>query len=237
MWIKICANTNLADAQLAASLGADALGFVFAASKRQVSVEQVARITEHLPASVERIGVFDTQTGPEIVRAVREATLTGVQLHGRLDAHLVEMLAAELGASVDLIQTISWAVDRDEQDTENEVARQLGEVEALPAIGRVLIDSRVGSIRGGSGVPFRWSDAARVLTACLGRAKGRAELIVAGGLRPENVTEAMQTLTPWGVDVATGVESTPGQKDAKKLREFLLRARAPDVTRGDGSES
>ncbi len=224
MWIKICANTNLADAQLAASLGADAVGFVFAASKRQVDVEQVARITEHLPTDVERIGVFDTQSGPDIVRAVRLAALSGVQLHRPIDAPLVRMLAAELGPSVRIIQTISWAVNRDQQDTADDVSRQLGEVEALPEIGRVLIDSRVGSVSGGSGVPFGWSDAARVLAVC----RGRAGLIVAGGLRPENVAEAVDTLAPWGVDVATGVESRPGQKDAQKLREFLERARDSD---------
>lgn len=231
MWIKICANTNLPDAQLAASLGADALGFVFAASKRQVTVAQVASITEQLPSGVERIGVFDTQSGPEIVAAVRQAALTGVQLHTRLNGELVRLLAGELGPDVTITQTVSWAVDRAEQHTADEVARQLGEVEALPAIRRVLIDSRVGSIRGGSGVPFQWSDAARVLAAC----RGRAGLIVAGGLRPENVAEAVETLSPWGVDVASGVEAKPGQKDTAKLREFLERARASRATAEDVS--
>ena len=232
MWIKICANTNLPDARLAASLGADALGFVFAASKRQVRAAEVAAITGELAgshATVERIGVFDTQRANEIVLTVRRAGLSGVQLHGRLDAELVERLAGELGPAVTLIQTISWVADRREQPGENgvdptsavEVARQLEEVEALPAIGRVLIDSRVGSMAGGTGIPFQWGDAARVLAAC----RGRAGLIVAGGLRPDNVPEAIRTLQPWGVDVASGVEASPGRKDPEKLARFLARAR------------
>jgi phosphoribosylanthranilate isomerase len=81
MWIKICANTNLEDAKLAAELGADALGFVFAPSPRRVTSAEVAKITPHLPSAVERVGVFHAVDAYEIARAAHEAGLTAVQLH------------------------------------------------------------------------------------------------------------------------------------------------------------
>ena len=89
MWVKICGNTNLEDAALAAELGADAVGFVFAASKRQVTAAQVAAITMHLPEEVERIGVFDSHDAGEIAAVAQEAGLTAVQLHGGLDEKLL----------------------------------------------------------------------------------------------------------------------------------------------------
>src|SRR5450631_152443 len=93
MWVKICGNTNLEDAALAAELGADAVGFVFAESKRQVTAAQVAAITPHLPEGVERVGVFYSRDVEEIAATVAEAGLTAVQLHGGLDEGLIDVLA------------------------------------------------------------------------------------------------------------------------------------------------
>src|ERR1017187_5258554 len=93
MWVKICGNTNLEDAAHAARLGADAVGFVFAASKRQVTAAQVGAITPHLPFGVERVGVFYSHEPEEIARVVSDAGLTAVQLHGGLDEPLLERLA------------------------------------------------------------------------------------------------------------------------------------------------
>src|SRR6185437_15788071 len=92
MWIKICANTTLEDAQLAADLGADAVGFVFAPSRRRVTPEQVARITPYLPATVERVGVFDSLDPEAIAEAARTAGLDAVQLHGGVSANLARSL-------------------------------------------------------------------------------------------------------------------------------------------------
>src|SRR5271168_3048324 len=100
MWIKICANTNLADARLAADLGADALGFVFAPSKRQVTVAQVAAITPHLPATVETVAVLISHDAEEIIDLVHSTGVTGVQLHGDLDLALVRALYAAFGDRV-----------------------------------------------------------------------------------------------------------------------------------------
>jgi phosphoribosylanthranilate isomerase len=217
MWVKICANTNLEDAKLAAELGADAVGFVFAPSKRQVNAEQVAAIVPHLPVALEKIGVFVTPDAEEILGIVRPTGLTGVQLHGGFDIDLARRLRAELGRGVTIIQTLHWVVDR-ETSNADEVAAQLREIAEETAIDRVLIDSKIGSASGGSGVSFDWSAGRETLSA------SDAKVIVAGGLTPENVAEAIGTLKPWGVDVASGVEALPGRKDPKKLLHFMKNA-------------
>lgn len=231
MWIKICANTNLEDAQMAAAMGADAVGFVFAASRRQITAAEVAAITARLPSGVERIGVFDIHKASDIAATVARAGLTGVQLHGELDPELVERLTEELDPGICLIQTVAWAVGERADSAAYEVEQQLRRVDEFPAIGRVLIDSRVGPASGGTGVAFGWSDAAEVLRA----GRDRPGLIVAGGLRPENVATAITTLQPWGVDVATGVEQRPGRKDPTKLRLFLENARMAAESTGGKS--
>ena len=227
MWIKICANTNLADAQLAAALGADALGFVFAPSARQVTVEQVAAIAPHLPASVETIAVVQTRDAHEIVATVRSTGLTGVQLHGGLDLPLVRALHTALGPRISITQTLHWAVDAPGTSGASAalVAAQLREIAAEPAIARVLLDAMVGNAGGGTGRSFDWNAAREILTAASEAGGKPIDLIVAGGLRPENVAEAIHALGPWGVDVASGVEASPGRKDPLKLKRFLEKAR------------
>jgi phosphoribosylanthranilate isomerase len=226
MWIKICANTNLADAQLAAELGADALGFVFAPSKRQVTVEQVAAITPHLPPSIATIAVVQTCSASEIAALIRATGLTGVQLHGGLDLPLVRALRADLGPGISILQTLHWDVDRN-ADSVALVCAQLREVAAEPAIAAVLLDAKIGNAGGGTGRSFDWNAARATLAAASDAAGKPINLIVAGGLRPENVTEAIRALRPWGVDVASGVEAAPGRKDPLKLKQFLEQARKP----------
>ncbi|HEU5340000.1 phosphoribosylanthranilate isomerase [Edaphobacter sp.] len=220
MWIKICANTNLEDAQLDASLGADAVGFVFAPSKRRVAAEQVARITLHLPASVERVGVFDSHDAEEIVATARTASLNGVQLHGGVDHALAHRLRDVLGGEVAIIQTLHWQVDAGGASAEA-VGRHLDEITREGIVNRVLIDSKMGTATGGTGVAFDWEKA----RATLAEHAGGLKLIVAGGLRPENVAEAIEQLAPWGVDVASGVEAEPGRKDPERLAAFIRNAR------------
>jgi phosphoribosylanthranilate isomerase len=230
MFIKICANTNLEDAQLAAELGADAVGFVFAPSKRQVTVEQVAAITPHLPGSVAKVGVFAGSGAQEIAAAVREAGLTAVQLHHAPDAAMVEELNCAFEGRVQLIQVVPFAVD----GPETEFAVKLGEALAIEGISAVLLDAARGGVAGGLGVSFDWRRAAELVERAYGAAKDGRELpklIVAGGLRAENVGEAMRTLRPWGVDVASGVEARPGKKDPVKLREFLDAVRSASAVR------
>lgn len=220
MWVKICGNTNLEDAQLAASLGADAVGFVFASSPRRVSADQVAQITPHLPPGVERIGVFQTQDLDQIISAIEEAGLTGVQLHGGDDANLASQLRARLDEGFTIIQTVHWVVDAGGENAAT-VARQLRDIAAGGVVDRVLIDSKVGAVLGGTGVSFDWAAAREVLSASAGGLK----IIAAGGLRDDNVAKAIEALEPWGVDVSSGVEAQPGRKSPEKLTAFIRNAR------------
>jgi phosphoribosylanthranilate isomerase len=220
MWIKICANTSLEDAQLAAELGADAVGFVFAPSARQVTAADVSHITPHLPEGVECVGVFPALPAQEIATAAQEAGLNTVQLHGGVSLELVRQLDEIFNGQVRLIQTVHWDIDG-EGASAAAVARQLREISADGIVNRVLIDSKVGAATGGTGVSFDWK-AAR---SALADAANGLKLIVAGGLNQDNVAEAIRGLAPWGVDVASGVEQSPGRKDPEKLSAFIRAAR------------
>jgi phosphoribosylanthranilate isomerase len=221
-WLKICCNTNLEDAALAAQLGADALGFVFAPSKRQVTPAQVAAIAPHLPAHIERVGVFQS-LNPEtdaamIAAAAQTANLTAAQLHGPFSATLPEALA-NLAPHLKLIQTLHW--DLAHPDASTRLAVQLARIAALGHIDRVLIDSKIGPATGGTGVPFDWASAREVFDS----ASPNLQLIVAGGLNPTNVADAIAQLAPWGVDVCSGIESSPGRKDPALVAKFIANAR------------
>jgi phosphoribosylanthranilate isomerase len=225
MWIKICANTNLDDAQLAAELGADAVGFVFAESPRQVTAAQVAQITPHLPEGLECVGVFPALKAEDIANAAQESGLTAVQLHGGVSLELVRQLDEIFNGQIKLIQTVHWQVGNG--DTNAAVlAQQLREIAATELVNRVLIDSKVGSATGGTGVSFDWN-AARTAFSDAGAG---LKLIVAGGLRPDNVADAIHRLNPWGVDVASGVEAEPGRKSPDKLAAFIRAARNSATT-------
>jgi phosphoribosylanthranilate isomerase len=219
MWIKICGNTNLDDAQMASALGADAVGFVFAPSARQVSAAQVARITPHL-SGVEKVGVFPALDAEEIVAIVEETGLDAVQLHGGVSLPLLRQLQESFNGRVKLIQTVHWQMD-DSGENAEVLARQLRGISEDGVAERVLVDSKVGAAIGGTGVTFDW-EASRVVLA---EAGAGVKLIVAGGLRPENVGEAIRRLEPWGVDVASGVEQKPGIKEPDKVANFIRNAR------------
>lgn len=228
MWIKICGNTTLEDAQLAAQLGADAIGFVFAASPRQVTAAQVAAITPHLPSPVERVGVFHSRDEQQIAAIAIEAGLTAVQLHGALDEPLAQRLAETFKGSVRIIQTLHWTVAPAAQSPAALLTAQIERIAQLNLADRILIDSKVGAATGGTGVAFDWT-AARALFAS---ATSGVHLIVAGGLTAENVTHAIAQLNPWGVDVSSGIESSPGRKDHALLARFIQSARAATPSLG-----
>jgi phosphoribosylanthranilate isomerase len=220
MWVKICANTCVEDALKAAELGADAVGFVFAPSKRQVTPAQVGRITRELPRTVERVGIFAAVSVEEIARAVVEAGLDAVQMHGGLDLEFAGKLGRRLGPDVQIIETMHWSVEQDTASSAR-VFMQMAEVAAHGPEYRVLVDAKVGSSpMGGTGKTFNWSKARSVLVS-----QPELRVIVAGGLDPENVAEAIAVLRPWGVDVASGVEREPGRKDFDKLKRFIENAR------------
>jgi phosphoribosylanthranilate isomerase len=222
MWVKICGNTNLEDAAHAAEAGADAVGFVFAASRRQVTAAEVASITVHLPASVERVGVFETRDALEIATIARESGLTAVQLHGGLDEALLQKLGDQL-AGVQIIQTLHWDVNSAVAADESIalLTERLEQIARLGTVSRVLIDSRVGSVGGGTGVAYDWSTVSTAFAA----APVQLSMIAAGGLTPGNVAKAIAELRPWGVDVVSGVERSPGRKDPALVEAFIKNAR------------
>jgi phosphoribosylanthranilate isomerase len=221
IWIKICGNTTLEDALMAADAGADAVGFVFAPSPRRVTAAQVAAIVPHLPVTIEKIGVFVDATLDEIVSTVQACGLTGVQLHfdaaPELPAQLHERLALELR----ILRVVHFGAGNGEQQ-----AAEIAEISRNPHVDAVLVDSRTETAVGGTGVAFDWAEARKALFQ---NAEARKRLIAAGGLNSDNVAEAIATLRPWGVDVVSGVESAPGRKDRAKVREFVARARAGKV--------
>ncbi len=213
LWIKICGNTSLDDALLAANAGADALGFVFADSPRHVTAGQVAAITPHLPASVEKIGVFVEAPVEEIVSTVRACGLTGVQIHSVTLSELPARLRAELASNLRILRVVHFGPGA------LQYAHAYFED---PNVNAVLVDSRTVTAVGGTGIPFDWAEASQTLFQSEERPK---PLVAAGGLTPENVAEAIATLRPWGVDVVSGVEAAPGRKDPAKVRAFIANAR------------
>lgn len=213
LWVKICGNTNLADAQLAADAGADALGFVFASSPRRVTPAQVAAITPHLPPTVEKIGVFVDTPYVEILDAVRIAGLTGVQLHSETGPGVPSQLRQALGPMFRILRVLHFRAD---------TAHQAAGIFDDPNVDALLLDSRTPTAVGGTGITFDWQKARNTLPGaetCPGR------IVVAGGLNPGNVAEAISILRPWGVDVVSGVEAAPGRKDPDRVRAFIASAR------------
>ncbi len=223
MWIKICGTTNVDDALLAVASGADAVGFVFAPSSRQVMAQQVAEITPRLPAEIEKIGVFTTQDAKEILGAVTLAGLTGVQLHGDFNPTLIAALKDGTRGRLRVLQVVSFAREGG-SEAERQFEVTLRNVFVDGKVDAVLLDTAKSGISGGTGLTFNWPRAAEIIRRVWPR-ESHCRLIVAGGLRPENVTAAIAQLHPWGVDVVSGVEASPGAKDSARVRDFIDAAR------------
>ncbi|HEY6306469.1 MAG TPA: phosphoribosylanthranilate isomerase [Candidatus Angelobacter sp.] len=206
-WIKFCGTTSLEDALASVEAGADALGFIFAPSKRHVSLEKAQEIIRELPTGIERIGVFLEESAEQIRKTVLEADLTGIQLHGgKLAPEIYGILPQGRRDSVRIISTVL---------VRDGFTEKLSSGKAVSvALSAWLLDSGAGS-----GKTFDWV-AAR---AQLGDRQGR--FIIAGGLNPENVGEAIQIFSPWGVDVVSGIEREPGRKDPEKLKAFVAAVR------------
>ena len=210
-WIKICGTTSLEDALSSIEAGADALGFIFAQSKRRVTPEQAQEIIRQLPRDVERIGVFMNNSVEAICSVVNAVDLTGLQMHGEESpAAVYECLPPDRRDAMRKIRTIQV---KPGGELELDHGSVLGMVDAW------LLDSGAGS-----GKTFEWEIARKQL------GDKHGQFVVAGGLTPENVGEAMRAFKPWGVDVVSGVEREPGRKDPEKLRAFVAAVRKAEQT-------
>ena len=201
MFVKICGVTNVADAVHAAEAGADAVGMIFADSPRRIGTREGRAIVRALPPGLVPVAVFRDQPLGVIREVVESTGARGVQVHGAGPGD-VAALRDVAGLIIEALAAADGATEL------------LGSSEA----DLVLVDS--GSP--GSGKAFDWS---------LLDGAARHRLVLAGGLHPGNVGEAVATVRPRGVDVASGVESVPGRKDPEKVRLFVERARAASADR------
>lgn len=204
--IKICGLTDPAQALVAAEAGADAIGLVFVArSRRVVSVQRAAEIAAVLPPFVATVGLFVDPLPEEVEQTLAGCRLDFLQFHGREDAAFCS------GFGLPYLKAIGMAAGVDPRR----------EMDAHPGARGFLLDSHAAGKMGGTGHPFDWS----LISAPLER-----PWLLAGGLDARNVVAALAQTRPFGVDVSTGVESKPGQKDPNLVREFVNMVR--QVERG-----
>ncbi|HKH11028.1 MAG TPA: phosphoribosylanthranilate isomerase [Rubrobacter sp.] len=200
--VKVCGITNVADARVAAEAGADAVGFIFAESPRRVGVEEVRRISIALPDNVLKVGVFVNVAPEEVLRAAAAAGLDVAQLHGD---ETPETVAAVRAGGLPVMKAIRV---RNQDD--------LADVEGFDA-DLYLLDAYSEKARGGTGNRFEWGVAKSL--------KGRGNIVVSGGLAPENVREAVDFFEPYGVDASSSLEDAPGKKNEDSVRRFIVAAK------------
>ncbi len=198
--VKICGITNSEDAQAAIELGADALGFVFAKSSRQVTQEQARDIIEKLPPFVSPVAVFVDEGVDTIKEVCSFSHIQTVQLHGNEDPSYLHNLKG---------YKIIKAFRIKEEDDLKPLANYKPHA--------FLLDSYVKGVMGGTGVIFNWEIARQ--------AHKYGTIILSGGLTPENIREAIRMVKPYAVDVSSGVESAPGKKDKELMKRFIVNAK------------
>jgi len=198
VFVKVCGTTSEEDALLAVAMGADAVGFIFAAgSKRQVAPALVRDIVKRLPPETLTVGVFRDEAPERVIEIVRATGLKAAQLHGHETPEQTQQVRSQIPIVFKVFSAGDPAVRRAREHRAD----------------AVLVDNKGG----GTGQVFDWRLAEDV--------PGGVRLVLAGGLGPDNVAEAIRTVHPWGVDAASKLESSPGRKDARKVRAFVAAAR------------
>jgi phosphoribosylanthranilate isomerase len=200
--VKVCGITNPHDARVASDAGADAIGLIFAESSRRVSVDGAKEIAAALPEGVMKVGVFVDVEPDEVLRVAREVGLDYAQLHGDEGP---EAVAAVRRGGLKVMKAVRV---RDEASL---AALEIFEADLY------LLDAYSEKMRGGTGEIFDWGLAKSL--------RGRGNIVVSGGLRPENVREAIEAFHPFGVDASSHLEDVPGRKDDEKVRRFVSAAR------------
>ena len=204
-FIKICGITSREDALAAVAAGADALGFNFyRPSPRYISPLAAREIIERLPESILTVGVFVNEDSPEaVLKIAREAGVKALQLHGDEAPDYCRQLATEF-------QVIKTFAVSDDFDTNI--------VQMFP-VNAIMLDTKHNKLRGGTGRVFDWSIARQISPRV-------AKLYLAGGLAPENVAEAIETVRPYAVDACSGLEERPGLKSEERMRAFVAAVRS-----------
>ena len=198
--VKICGTTSLKDAFLAVESGADAIGFIFyKMSPRNISQKEAKAIILQLPPFVETVGVFVNETSDKINRIAEQCKLNSIQLHGEESPALCRRVKRKV--------IKAFRVKN---------ADSLKSIASYDVSG-FLLDSHNDGSKGGTGQVFDWNLALRV--------KKQGPVILAGGLNPYNVFTAIHRVKPYGVDVCSGVENSPGIKDHEKVRAFIKSVR------------
>ncbi|QUG83083.1 phosphoribosylanthranilate isomerase [Bacillus nitratireducens] len=200
MKVKICGITDVETAKRACEYGADALGFVFAESKRKITPENAKEIIGELPAHVLKVGVFVNESVEVVQKIADECELTHVQLHGSEDNHQIKRL------NIPSIKALGVTSEADMKNAQTYEADY------------ILFDSPKEKFYGGNGKTFPWDLLTHMPKAL------REKTILAGGLNIINIEEAIQTVQPYMVDVSSGVE-TEGKKDLKKIKQFIKKAK------------
>lgn len=199
----------MADAQAAAEAGSDAIGLMlWGQSKRFVTNAQAAEIVRSLPPFISKVGVFVDATAGEVFRAIEEIGLDTVQLHGAETPEFCRQFKAVKVMKAFRVKDASSLVTLTDYDTD-----------------AWLLDSYVAGQRGGTGAVFNWDLAVQA------KDSGKP-IVLAGGLTPENIAEAVHEVWPYAVDVSSGVESAPGKKDAEMIRQFVAGVRSMDGGEG-----
>lgn len=239
-WIKICGTTNLEDALVAVDAGADAVGFVFYdKSPRKISVEAARAIAEKLPDHIEKVGVFVGNGAGDPFDVLFAAGLTGLQTYpsaerGSRPSPLNPAGVSCLPERARFLMALPMNLVGADEARIQQLAAYFAEcgktLAEFASLSQGLMDTFVldsGDLRqpGGTGKTFDWKKAVPIKE---GMCQGGVKLVVAGGLTPENVGEAISILDPWGVDVASGVEASPGKKDPEKVRAFVKAVRAAE---------
>jgi phosphoribosylanthranilate isomerase len=196
MLIKICGITNVEDAQRVVDLGANALGFVFVpSSPRNVGLEIAASIISHLPSTITKVGVFVNEQPSVITSIIEQTGITCLQFHGDEAPEALHGYRLPVWKAFRVSSTFDVAV--------------VGSYSA----DAYLLDTFSSKSYGGTGKTFDWRIAAQ--------AKQYGKIILSGGLNPQNVADAVRTVQPFGIDVNSGVEASPGKKDAAKLKKLF----------------
>ena len=205
IWIKICGLTRAEDAEAVANMGADAVGVVlFAGSSRAVEVQHCASILANVNSNAQRVALFVDPDIELVKSAIETDCIDLLQFHGNESVEFCEQFAFPYMKAIRV------------QNFEQAMAR----LEGYDSAEYILLDSFQPNVPGGTGKTFDWEIAQKLIQSC------EQNIVLAGGLNPGNVRAAINKVQPFGLDVSSGVEQTPGIKDVQKVKKFIEEAKS-----------